>query len=529
MASSAVACVLGVAAVAVGAQLGTARRELLELQRASIASSVGGVGSRLNVRTMASPHMYATNKAFSTGVDDDGTALAVGAADSHWIFKGTGESLTVMAPNADWMEARGNSQWLSFNPEITDGADTVLPGSFIASTSFYTSSPHSSIVLTYGADNTIKDFRINGKKNSLCREGHIAYQQTCTMTVYDGLYAGAANTLEVTVVNTGYANSPSGFFVNAEEVVSDISSEFRMSGVDDQGRKLNKGAQDGHWFDMATFGNLKAVTPDAEWMTEESANWVSTPYEPEGDFVWGQIFNMPASDCNLLLSLATATPIHAFVLNGVEQKWSWDSRTHTAELSIGPDDGLSTGTNELLLKFAKGAATKAGLYVQSSTNCISADSVPIVQGGSVSGSILYQKFCVFEDGDGYYSCGGCDPNDYLKDFATVQGMLNQAIETCELDYLQRQSMDFCASQDVEDSLTRCKQYELGVYDDMYACTGEGMGQTDVPSFDVPCHVNCDNGASSEQELLNDHHPNLFGNIASGNSKFINKLTGHGHN
>lgn len=149
---------------------------------------------------------------FNTGIADNGTALAAGAADPHYTLTAAAQGIVptnamAMANNTAWAANDATSVWIGVN---NNGANNANFGIYNYQTTFsLTGFLPSTVQVNAGmaVDNDVTNIFVNGVPTGLGASGFAGLSQPATLS---GFVAGV-NTIEFRTVNAGTAANPHGF------------------------------------------------------------------------------------------------------------------------------------------------------------------------------------------------------------------------------------------------------------------------------------------------------------------------------
>ncbi len=147
---------------------------------------------------------------FSTGIDDNGDALAPGQYDPHYTNVATGLPLLVMQNHPAWLANDAQSRWIGLTAQ---GTDNQPAGQFIFRTQFSLSGydPQTAkLSFLLAVDNTLNDIRINGVSTGIAVSGFTGWNGP--FTISSGFVADH-NTMDFVWTNEGSSPNPSGLRV----------------------------------------------------------------------------------------------------------------------------------------------------------------------------------------------------------------------------------------------------------------------------------------------------------------------------
>ena len=153
---------------------------------------------------------------YSTGVDDSGAPLSLGANEQHYeIVAGSPSIFTpVVTSHSSYMPSDASSSWIS----LPSGFSSATYQTTFDLTGFDVSS--ASLDLKIAVDNTITDVLINGVSTGFSIVfGYPAFQSWSNLTVSNNFLAGV-NTLQFLAVNSG---GPGAFRVEASGNATAVS------------------------------------------------------------------------------------------------------------------------------------------------------------------------------------------------------------------------------------------------------------------------------------------------------------------
>jgi len=152
---------------------------------------------------------------FNTGINTNGSVLAAGALDPHYIITAAAQgtintNAMVMANNAAWLGNDAGSSWIGVN---NNGANNVAVGGYNYLTRFSTVGfgPGTvNISMVVAVDDNLTNVFLNGAPLGFASSGFAAYSSPFTIPSGSLL---ASNTLEFRAVNGGTAANPHGLRV----------------------------------------------------------------------------------------------------------------------------------------------------------------------------------------------------------------------------------------------------------------------------------------------------------------------------
>jgi len=163
---------------------------------------------------------------YSTGIDDEKTALPPGTEDPHYINEATGQPVLVMQNHSAWLSNSSESQWAGTTAQGTDNVDA---GEYIFSTTFDLSGYDPStaeITLMIGVDNTLHDIHINGTSTGISSVGFASLSGP--FRIDSGFLAGN-NKLEFIFTNDGSAPNPMGLRIELEATAVPALEQTELS------------------------------------------------------------------------------------------------------------------------------------------------------------------------------------------------------------------------------------------------------------------------------------------------------------
>ena len=155
---------------------------------------------------------------FSTGVGVEGTVLAPGTADPHYVLTSSAEPLPVLMPVAAtviqnhpaWAANDSVSSWIGV---VNPGTLNVAAGSYNFRTSFTLAGydpATARLTMSVGADNRLVDVLLNGLSTGI---GYVGFSTLSGDVTLNNGFRSGTNVLEFQTVNDGDGPNPAGFRV----------------------------------------------------------------------------------------------------------------------------------------------------------------------------------------------------------------------------------------------------------------------------------------------------------------------------